>query len=775
MHNQTQKILNAITSTISTIFHNDFTHICEVKRAVLHLETIYFCRCTCFLLKRGNMPFEEQLELYRELKLIPHSTIEFFEKNRSIILENMPDKSVLTEKPEVLYETLLASELCLRPNNISYKLDKVSRDIAGAYYTSSDFSAQITYRAIETYMEEKRKLASVSNSLAYNNVFENITFLDYSCGCGEFLLAVIQYFDANVSDCSLIKLATQLKGVDVNPIALMITVVRIISKIGAEHDNDLLRSVAKNFILGNPLIHNKKTAPLDVRFDNFALNRLYTETEGINCLELVQPNLIVLGNPPWEKLRFEERAFFRPLCPEISVISQKNKRSKEIDKLALNWPELLDYYLLLQADYTTVKKVIPNHPLLKVSLVGELNTYALFAELASRLIGKDGFAAIIVKSALVTSTCYSSCFQYLVNQRQLSEVFLFDNRDKIFQIDSREKFCVLFFGGEQMCGLKVHYGLTKHEQVLSSKAIRVTSDELKLINPETGMLPNVADVNEFLFLLRAHKSLSVFAKEFPQCHFGRLVHLTAHAEYIATKPSEMRVPIFEGKFIEQYDNRFSTFADMTYDERYQAKASAKRQDGDNFLSPKPVPESRYFIDKNFWESFLERYNQPYSLCWRSLTSPTNQRTMIATIIPSMPTCQSIQLLQTASIEELLLILALFNSKAFDYFVRLKMAGIDLTQSVVRQIPIPQRSAWKNQVRLHGVDYIASDAVKALEKLLYRNEPDLIGLWEGIPDIKDADKYYMTAAEIREEIDKIIFQLYGFTNAEEEMVRNSFRA
>ena len=775
MSNQIHIIQNAITTTISEIFRGDFRRICEVKKAVLHLEAIYFCHGTCYLLKRENIPIKDQLALYQRIELIPQSTTEFFENNRECIINNWPEESALAAKPEILYDALLASEFCVQPERVGYKIDKVSRDIAGAYYTSSDFSAQITYRALESYMDRKRRRAIDSDSFACCNEYENITFLDYSCGCGEFLLAVIQYFDNHVLGYSRKKLATQLRGVDVNPIALMITIARIVSAVEAEDDENLLREVAKNFIVGNPLLHSDKIAPLEVRFDNFALNRLYAETEGINCLELEQQNLVVLGNPPWEKLRFEERAFFRPVCPAISAISQKNKREKEIKKLAVNWLELLEYYQLLQDDYASVKKEIPKHPLLKVSLVGELNTYAMFAELASRLTEKDGFAAIIVKSALVTSTCYSSCFRHFVNQGSLSEVFLFDNREKLFQIDSREKFCVLFFGGEHAGGIKVHYGLTKQEQILSSVPINVTSEELELINPETGLLPNVADSKEFSFLLRTHRSLSVFAKEFPKCHFGRLVHLTAHAEHISTKSEKTRVPIYEGKFIEQYDNRFSTFAGMSADERYQAKASARRQPGDSFVAPKLAPECRYFIDKKFWESFLDRYDQPYSLCWRSLTSPTNQRTMIASIIPSMPTCQSVQLLQTTPVEDLLMILALFNSKVFDFFVRLKMGGIDLTQSVVRQIPVPFREAWNSMVTLHGVDYTALDAVRALERLLYRNEPDLCGLWDGVPEIKNADNYYKTAADVREEIDKIIFQMYGLTSAEEKMVRNSFKA
>lgn len=216
--------------------------ICEVKKAVLHLEAIYFCHGTCYLLKRENMPIKDQLALYQRIELIPQSTTEFFENNRECIINNWPEESALAAKPEILYDALLASEFCVQPERVGYKIDKVSRDIAGAYYTSSDFSAQITYRALESYMDRKRRRAIDSDSFACCNEYENITFLDYSCGCGEFLLAVIQYFDNHVLGYSRKKLATQLRGVDVNPIALMITIARIVSAVEAEDDENLLLS-----------------------------------------------------------------------------------------------------------------------------------------------------------------------------------------------------------------------------------------------------------------------------------------------------------------------------------------------------------------------------------------------------------------------------------------------------------------------------------------------------------------------------------------------------
>ena len=40
MSNQIHIIQNAITTTISEIFRGDFRRICEVKKAVLHLEDL---------------------------------------------------------------------------------------------------------------------------------------------------------------------------------------------------------------------------------------------------------------------------------------------------------------------------------------------------------------------------------------------------------------------------------------------------------------------------------------------------------------------------------------------------------------------------------------------------------------------------------------------------------------------------------------------------------------------------------------------------------------
>ena len=96
---------------------------------------------------------------------------------------------------------------------------------------------------------------------------------------------------------------------------------------------------------------------------------------------------------------------------------------------------------------------------------------------------------------------------------------------------------------------------------------------------------------------------------------------------------------------------------------------------------------------------------PSRICFvgGALHPQQNARTTLAMLLPTMPTCQSIQFLQTDSVTDLMMMLALFNSKPFDFLVRLKMPGIDLTQSVIRQTPVPSRDIYQRLIQFSNVE------------------------------------------------------------------------
>jgi hypothetical protein len=149
-------------------------------------------------------------------------------------------------------------------------------------------------------------------------------------------------------------------------------------------------------------------------------------------------------------------------------------------------------------------------------------------------------------------------------------------------------------------------------------------------------------------------------------------------------------------------------------------------------NPYIVPESRYFIEKDKWEDISKNYKANYSVVWRSLTSTTNRRTTIASILPHSPTIQSIQLLQcNDDYRTLIIILALFNSAIFDYLVKLKLNGIDLTQSIIRQIPVPSRETFREVVCFKGITATIEEHIFIRVKELYRNDVRLKELFEQV--------------------------------------------
>ena len=134
--------------------------------------------------------------------------------------------------------------------------------------------------------------------------------------------------------------------------------------------------------------------------------------------------------------------------------------------------------------------------------------------------------------------------------------------------------------------------------------------------------------------------------------------LQVHRDSIIKENKKGYIPIFEGKFIEQYDGRFSTFEGISQEERFSSKASSR------ILSDEEkrykVPKSRYFISRDKWKDISKNYKEKYSLIWRSTTSNTNYRTCIATILNFQPTSQSIQFLQSENKKDLIFGLCIFE-------------------------------------------------------------------------------------------------------------------
>lgn len=743
-----QAIQAYVTNHLPALLKDDFSDVGQVKIYKHYLETIVFsCLNAQGLFQPGEIPDPgTALEWMAELGLLSRDICRFFGEHAGLLSGEIPwrrEKAV----PSVaaLYETLLQQDFQVTETGACYQTGKAIRDTAGAYYTPPQLARALVE---DLYWNECRQETPVTER----------SYVDFSCGCGEFYQAMLQVL-CGEGGADPAELCLRFHGADIDPIALQIAVCGLLPMV----PRDRWGEVACHFHLGNPLICTEGEGTYEEKVRLFAQGRYYAAAMGFrrDGPLLGKRFDVVVGNPPWEKIRFEERKFFKLLCPEISAISQKGEREARIRGLKEERPGLWRCYSAILADYKAYSGLAQAHPMLKESLRGELNTYALFTELALHALAPDGVLSLIVKSSLVTMPTYRDLFRSIARPGHLYALALFDNTKRIFSIDAREKFCILTAGTRCRGQIQLAAGLTDSGELRTCPRASLDYGALEQINPTSAMVPNVSSTRALELLSQVHRDHPVFGEVYPACHFGRIVHLTGHASHIRKTPERGWLPIYEGKFLYQYDARYSTFGDMTDAQKYSAKASARTQPQSDGLKPEPV--SRYFIDEAFWDRLRANYPEPYALCWRSLTSPTNHRTMVAMILPTLPTCQSVQLLQISDKRTLLYLLGLFNSTSFDAFVRLKMPGIDLTQSVIRQIPVPRPDVLEQTVSFRGQVGTIEEHILGRVAALLSAEPWTRALAE--PFLRPERSY----EDARGELDQLFVLAYQLDKRQRELL------
>lgn len=707
MNDRTYTITDTLLSAAREKFFGDYSDVPKIRVFWHNTMFLFFSSINHQrLFNVSDAGFDEMTAL----GLMPKYLFDFYNKERKIL-----DKYISAAVTEYFTETgsvndcrqeLLNAELDFTNGKITLFTDKVSRDNTGSYYTPKALAEEIVKKVFDGRTFEKEK---------------DYRIADFSCGGGDFFLAIM--------DCLKEQRGIEQRhsvrwfyGVDIDPIALQNCIVNLLQYA----DRNEWETIISHFAFGNPLIVSNKEFCEEEKNRLFAMRRLYSIGLGMSDTFFKDTYDVVVGNPPWEKIRFEERKFFRGIANDISTISQKNVRDAEVKKLKDTWPSVYYWRNEVCDEYSQMTATKYRHCKIKDAVAGELNTYALFTELAYNMLSDNGFLALIVKSTLVTAPVHQKLWSRFLSDKSVRGVYLFENRNKIFSIDSRERFIVFVAAKELRESFEFATGLTEPKMLCAAKVTMLTEEDLSKINPFTSTIPNVSNNEEIDFLKETHSRFKLFSDIYPDCHFGRLIHLTAHAASIDKKASTNNVPIIEGKFIEQYDARYATFRGISDSKKYANKASAAKIYAMK-SGKKELPESRYFVHKNLWDKYLHQYNEEYSLCWRSLTSPTNRRTMLAMILPTCPTCQSIQMLQTKSDEKLVLLLALFNSIPFDYFVRIKMPGLDLTQSVIKQIPVPSESDYSEVIEFNGKESTLKKHILSYTISLLKEEDRLSGL------------------------------------------------
>ncbi|RLC92965.1 MAG: restriction endonuclease, partial [Chloroflexi bacterium] len=157
---------------------------------------------------------------------------------------------------------------------------------------------------------------------------------------------------------------------------------------------------------------------------------------------------VVLGNPPWERIKLQEKEFFAGKDADIANARTAAARRKLIKQLPQSNPPLHAAYTDALRESEAASHFLRASGRFPLTSGGDINTYAVFAGLARQVVAPDGRAGLVVPTGIATDYTYREFFADVVERGQLVSLYDFENRRKLFpQVDSRMKFSLLTLVG----------------------------------------------------------------------------------------------------------------------------------------------------------------------------------------------------------------------------------------------------------------------------------------------------------------------------------------
>jgi len=498
---------------------------------------------------------------------------------------------------------------------------------------------------------------------------------------------------------------------------------------------------------------------------------------------------VVLGNPPWEVLQFSEQEFFASLRPEIAELTGA-KRKNAIDSIEQTDPGIHREFVSAKHLSEAINEFTRASGRFDLTARGKVNTYGLFAELFAMSGGPLGRAGIIVPTGIATDASTALFFAHLVEQKRLASLVDFENRSPIFaSVHRMFKFCLLTIGHDEP-QTRFAFFLTEPGQILEpERTFVLTPEQIATINPNTRNAPVFRSRRDAELTAQMFRKSSILILEGEEeknswnvdfhtrlwnmgedaKHFSLLSEIEAghfsndckHSGFERSrnrnelpilnfeKEGEDQAPLYEAKTFHQFDHRWVTYPKGGND----SSQSSEQEKRDPYFEPEP----RYWVLLNEMERRLQTqdWQEPWLLGLREITNATNERTVIASILPRTAVSHTATLVfPRVEAEQVPCLLANLNSLALDFCARQLIGGTHLTLSLIKQLPVfaptfytPERLSFVNS-RILELTYTSYSLAPFARDLSH----------DGPPFAWNEDR----RAQLRAEIDAFYARAYGLS-------------
>jgi hypothetical protein len=480
---------------------------------------------------------------------------------------------------------------------------------------------------------------------------------------------------------------------------------------------------------------------------------------------------LIIGNPPWETTAPEAKEFFAAYDPQVRFLSKEDQgkafeKMKEHPGVKAKWDA---YCRDLYAQTNFYKESGRYRMFAPGNLAkGDLNVYRMFVETALNGVRRGGCAAQLVPEGFYNGANAAAIRAAIFERFRLDRVIGFENSRGVWfpSVHTAAKFC-----------LYVAWRKGSTENFCAT--FRVSSEERLADADRHALTLPVALVREFspdaltIMEFVAQSDIDVCRKVYarypkfgehrtglPYRIYMREIDMTKGSTLFSENPEGL--PLFEGRMIDAYDyrakgyvggrGRAAEWQELTFGETRKAILPQWR------ILKESIPDTR-----------LSRVGQ-YRIGYGWVASPTNERSLIAALIPPSTICgNSVPtiILEGGSPADLLLWLGVANSLTMDFVVR-KRVSLNLAYSIMDTLPFPRD--WR---RTPGADAIiartfALSAVGPEMEEFRRSAPSNPGVPQGIIPAENPD----IRAQLTAEIDALVAgKVFGLTRDELRYVLN----
>ena len=433
----------------------------------------------------------------------------------------------------------------------------------------------------------------------------------------------------------------------------------------------------------------------------------------------------VLGNPPWERIKLQEEEFFATRHRDVAQARNKAERSQRIQWLSEGmlarhlFPELehaapeCAAEQRLYAEFITARRTAEAMSLFAhvggedggrypLTGVGDVNTYALFAETFAQLMAPLGRAGFIVPTGIATDDSTKAFFAHITQSAQLVSLYDIENREAVFPAVHRSyKFCLLTLG--QAAQAEFVCFATRVEQLADSRRrFRLSPDEFRLLNPNTLTCPVFRSERDAELTQKLYRAAPVLIDDNRPdgnpwgISFMRMLDMSNDSHLFADAPGAGRLPLYEAKMIHQFDHRWASY---TSDGNSRDVTLAEHRDPDFTVTP------RYWVGADEVEERLTkrdregniiwRWDRGWLMGWRDICRATDERTVIAAVVGRVGVGNKMPLFLFESWITAQLAAAFYANLCalgLDFAARQKIGGTTLNYFYLKQFPIlpPER-------------------------------------------------------------------------------------